>query len=68
MRRDESVSARLTAYPEELVALPLADASVVVDATAGGEELPPLDLPDAQPLDGEAVSPSPSSLIRPGGI
>jgi nickel/cobalt transporter (NicO) family protein len=58
--RDESVSARLTAYPEELVALPLADASVVVDATAGGEELQPLDIPDAHPLDGEAPSPSAS--------
>ena len=37
--RDESVSARLTAYPPELVALPLADQGVDVDATAGGPEL-----------------------------
>jgi nickel/cobalt transporter (NicO) family protein len=65
--RDESVSARLTAYPEEFIALPLADASVVVDATAGGEELAPLDLPDAQPLDGEVVSPSPSTSPAPVG-
>jgi ABC-type nickel/cobalt efflux system permease component RcnA len=63
--RDESVSARLTAYPEELVPLPLADASVVVDATSGGEELPPLDLPDAHPLDGEVASPSPSTMPGP---
>ncbi len=60
-RRDESVSARLTAYPEELVALPLADARVVVDATGGGEVLPPLDLLDADPLDGETAAPSPSA-------
>ena len=65
VRRDESVSARLTAYPEELVALPLADAIVVVDATAGGEELPPLDLPDAFPLDGAAATPSPSPSTAP---
>ena len=63
--RDESVSARLTAYPEELVPLPLADASVVVDATSGGEELPRLDLPDAHPLDGEVASPSPSTMAGP---
>jgi ABC-type nickel/cobalt efflux system permease component RcnA len=60
-RRDESVSARLTAYPEELVALPLADARVVVDATAGGDVLPPLDVRDADPLDGAIASPSPSA-------
>lgn len=59
-RREASVSARLTAYPEALVALPLADASVVVDATAGGAVLPPLDIPDADPLDG-ATPPSPST-------
>jgi nickel/cobalt exporter len=58
-RRDESLSARLTAYPEELVALPLADTRVVVNATAGGEVLPPFDLPDAGPLDGAIGSPFP---------
>ena len=41
--------------------MPLADTRVVVDATAGGEVLPPLDLPDADPLDGAAASPSPST-------
>ncbi len=60
-RRDESVSVRLTTYPDELIALPLADARIVVDATVGGEELPPLDLPDAHPLDGEVALPSPSA-------
>ena len=58
-RRDESVSARLTAYPEELVAVPLADSGVAVDATAGGEVLPPFELPDAEQLDGAFVPPSP---------
>ncbi len=60
-RRNASVSERLTAYPEELVALPLADTRVVVDATAGGEVLLPLDLPDADPIDDAAASPSPSA-------
>jgi len=60
-QRDESLSARLTAYPDELIALPLADANVVVDATAGGVVLLPLDLPDADPLDGATPSPSPSA-------
>ena len=60
-RRNSSVSARLTAYPEELIALPLADTRVVVDATAGGVRLPPLDLPDAEPLDGSVATPSTSA-------
>lgn len=59
-RRDESVSARLTAYPDDFIALPLADASVVLDATAGGVVLPPVDLPDAQPLGGASAPRSPS--------
>jgi nickel/cobalt exporter len=59
--RNGSVSARLTAYPEELIALPLADTRIVIDATAGGEVLPPLDLPDADPLDGAIASPFPSA-------
>ena len=39
-QRTESVSARLTAYPPELVALPLADHAVEVDATIGGAGAP----------------------------
>jgi ABC-type nickel/cobalt efflux system permease component RcnA len=65
--RDESVSARLTAYPEELIALPLADQRVVVDVTAGGPELAPLDIPDAAALDGAAATaeatPAPSPPV-----
>jgi len=60
-RRDASISARLTAYPEELTALPLADETVVVDATAGGPELAPFDIPDAEPLEGGAPSPAASA-------
>jgi ABC-type nickel/cobalt efflux system permease component RcnA len=58
--RQESVSARLTSYPPELTALPLADQAIEVDATAGGPELPPFDIPDAEPLVG--AEPSASSV------
>ena len=65
--RDASVSARLTAYPEELIALPLADERVVVDVTAGGPELAPLDIPDAAPLEGAVATaeatPAPSPPV-----
>jgi ABC-type nickel/cobalt efflux system permease component RcnA len=59
--RAESVSARLTAYPPELVALPLADLALVVDATPGGPVLPPLDIPDAEPAGGASASEPPPS-------
>ena len=59
--RAESLSARLTAYPPDLVALPLADLRLVVDATAGGPELPPFDIPDAEPAGGAVASEPPAS-------
>jgi ABC-type nickel/cobalt efflux system permease component RcnA len=63
--RSETVSTRLTAYPPELVALPLADTSVTVDATAGGPELPLLDIPDADPLNGAPSTAPPSPTAAP---
>ena len=60
--RDASVSARLTAYPEDRIATPLADRSIEVDAVAGGAVLPPLDLPDAEAVPGASGSPSPSPV------
>jgi nickel/cobalt transporter (NicO) family protein len=63
--RETSVSGRLTSYPPELTALPLADQVVEVDATAGGPELPPFDIPDAEPLDGAAPPASPEPSASP---
>jgi nickel/cobalt exporter len=59
--RDDSISARLTSYPPELVALPLADKNVVVSATAGGAKLAPFDIPDAEPLPGAPATESPAA-------
>jgi nickel/cobalt exporter len=58
--RDVSVSQRLASYPTELIATPLADDRLVVSATAGGPALPPLDVPEAQPIPG-ATLPSPAT-------
>ena len=65
--RDETISARLTAYPPELASRPPADKSVVVTAIAGGDVLPPLDVPDATPVAGAAASepPAPSASTPP---
>ncbi len=45
--RDSSLSERLTSYPEALIAQPLTDASVTMDAVAGGPVLVAMDPPDA---------------------
>ena len=61
--RAASLSERLTRYPEDLIAAPLADAALEIRATAGGPTLPPFDMPDATPVVGAAVAaPSESSL------
>ena len=54
--RGESVSQRLTAYPEDLIDTPLADTALTMAATTGGPVLPPADVPDADPV----VQPSPT--------
>jgi ABC-type nickel/cobalt efflux system permease component RcnA len=48
--RTSGVSDRLLTYPEDRIASPLADASLVVRATPGGPTLPALDVPDALPV------------------
>jgi ABC-type nickel/cobalt efflux system permease component RcnA len=48
--RSESVSERLTHYPQDLIASPLRDRSLKVLATIGGATLPPLEVPDAKPI------------------
>jgi ABC-type nickel/cobalt efflux system permease component RcnA len=56
--RATGVSDRLRMYPEDRIAKPLADASLIVRATPGGPILPALDVPDADPV--AAPSPGPS--------
>ena len=60
--RSEGVSARLTVYPEGLIAAPLRDGLLTVDAVAGGETLASLEIPDAAPLAGTAPSTEPSPV------
>lgn len=59
--RTESISGRLTAYPRELVSRPPADKGVVVTGIAGGDVLPPLDIPDATPVVGAPPSEPPAA-------
>ncbi|MBA2315835.1 MAG: hypothetical protein H0V87_10640 [Chloroflexi bacterium] len=67
-----SPSRRLTDYPEEMLASPLAMTEVSFRAVPGGPPLPPFNQPDAEPLAGwpeavetDAVTPGPASV--PGG-
>src|SRR6476469_3264465 len=48
--RSESVSERLTHYPQDLIASPLRAQSLKVRATIGGATFPPLEVPDAKPI------------------
>ncbi len=57
--RATSVSDRLSVYPDALVASPLADTIVSIDATLGGPTLPVFEVPDALPV-GDRVDPTPS--------
>ncbi|MGP1615048.1 MAG: TrmH family RNA methyltransferase [Pollutimonas bauzanensis] len=77
--RPASISARLTAYPEDRIGSPLADASLTVGATLGGDVLAAFDLPDAAPpADAAPSSPAPPAASAapstipagavPGGI
>ncbi|HEX6868268.1 MAG TPA: hypothetical protein VF119_05655, partial [Candidatus Limnocylindrales bacterium] len=54
--RSNSVSDRLRSYPAALLTQPLADATLSVLATPGGPTLPAMDIADAAPLAGAAVS------------
>jgi nickel/cobalt transporter (NicO) family protein len=61
--RETSVSQRLTSYPADLIATPLADRELVVTASPGGPALPPFDVPDAQPIPGAAPPSVPSPAV-----
>ena len=61
--RSSTLSDRLTAYPEDLIARPLDDRTIEVTVAAGGPVLPPFTIPDAEPLAG--VDPGPQSPASP---
>jgi nickel/cobalt transporter (NicO) family protein len=74
--RTTSLSARLTAYPEDLLQLPLDDVAVAFIARPGGPDLPAITIPDASwlpglaPADAVPTGPTPSAAppAVPGGI
>jgi ABC-type nickel/cobalt efflux system permease component RcnA len=51
----QSVSARLTSYPTDMLTQPLSATSIDFDVTPGGASLPPFAVADAQPLAGVSV-------------
>jgi len=53
----ESVSGRLTSYPNDLLALPLNESATSFTARPGGSPLPPPTYTDAQPVAGAPVEP-----------
>lgn len=64
-------SARLTAYPQGLIAQPLDERSVAFSAVPGGHALGPITVPDAQSFVGRAAPPSGGSGLAgavPGGV
>src|SRR4051794_2556243 len=62
--RPESISGRLTQYPQDLIASPLRDQSLTLRATLGGATLAPLEIADATPV--AAVDPgAPSPAASP---
>ena len=68
--RNKGTSARLTAYPTNLLTQALADTQVAIVATPGGPALPPFDIPDASPLPGAGqvvTSSTPPSTGAGGG-
>ena len=71
--RSSSPSKRLSAYPADLLTQAPADTELTVVATPGGPTLPPLDIPDADPIagtgGGPAVNPEPAGAAAvPGGV
>ena len=61
------VSDRLTTYPTDLLAQPLAIRSIEVEVSPGGPVLQPWSAPDAQPLDPAPVAVGPNGPAAPGG-
>jgi ABC-type nickel/cobalt efflux system permease component RcnA len=69
--RRASPSARLTAYPAELLSQGLADTEVDLVATPGGPALPPMDIPDAEPVPGGepvGAAANPAALPATGDV
>ena len=79
--RSSSPSARLTTYPDDLLAGALADTELALEVSPGGPMLPVLDVPDADPVappgavvvspepgEGPASEPEPVSAAVPGGV
>jgi nickel/cobalt transporter (NicO) family protein len=68
--RATDTSKRLTSYPAELVATPLADTTVTVAAEAGGPTLPAWDLPDATPVEAASVQVpiATGAAVAPGAL
>ena len=65
--RTKSPSDRLTAYPEELIARPLADTGVTVDAVRDAAvTAAAFDVPDAAPIGATPAIPGPTAGASPG--
>ncbi len=64
--RTSSLSARLTAYPTNLLSQALDDTSAAFTVTPGGAALAALDIPDASPIDPNAPSGSPEPSASAG--
>ena len=63
------VAARLTSYPTDLLAQPLAERSVTVTLSPGGPALDAPPVPDAKSLDASsAATPEPPGASVPGGV
>jgi nickel/cobalt exporter len=79
--RSSSPSARLTAYPDDLLTQALADTELTMVVSPGGPVLPAADIPDAHPVatpaapavpaaaaDGNASKLDPVAAVVPGGV
>src|SRR3954466_2277287 len=56
-----SATERLTHYPADLLAVPRGDASISFSASPGGATLPPVNVPDASPIDSTTIEADASS-------
>ena len=65
VQRSTSPSARLTAYPKDLISAPLDDRSIALSASPGGAELAPVVFADATPV--ASADGGPGGTGRHGG-
>jgi ABC-type nickel/cobalt efflux system permease component RcnA len=66
--RAESVSARLTDYPDDLLEQALVDESIVFAASPGGPERPAEPIPDASPVAAADPGPAAGSTASPAPV